>query len=155
MAEKKKKSKLEKLEQLEKTHSFIISFGDIYHYPRHQRAKKAIAKLKKFAYKHFRVNKNAVSISNALNERIWQHGREHVPRKISVKALLAEGKLKFYLESEKIEIAKREKKEEKPKEKELSEEEKKAAEEAKRRLGEKREKERAAEAAAIKLGTEK
>ncbi|MFA4855737.1 MAG: 50S ribosomal protein L31e [archaeon] len=150
MAKEKKKEKVaEKVER-----EFTVNLQEAYNYARPKRAKKALFFLRKFAFKHFRAAGNNVLISNAVNEFLWKQGREHVPRKIEVKIVFADGKANIFLKGEKIHLPK-EKKEEKPKAAEKKTGEEKAAEEEKeKRQEEKKMAEKAAEKAAIKKGRE-
>ena len=51
--------------------------------PRHRRAKRAVADIKKFAIKHMKSEE--IKIETDLNERIWNRGIRHPPRRITVK----------------------------------------------------------------------
>lgn len=149
---KAKKKKEEKVER-----NFVVGLKGIYNLPRPRRANKAIAFLKKFAFKHFRVKAENVSISNKLNEFIWQQGREHIPRKVEIKIVFIEdkaigGKASLFLKGEKVKLPKEEKKEEKKEKK--TEEEKKEEEEKEKKKEEKKMAEKSAEKAAIKRGKE-
>ena len=97
----KQKKKAEKLER-----QFVVGLQQVYSYPRPRRANKAIGLIKKFAYKHFRVEPENVLISNKVNQFIWENGREHVPRKIEIKAIVTEGKANLFLKGEKAKLAK-------------------------------------------------
>jgi len=146
MAKAKKKQE-EKIER-----NFVVGLKGICNLPRPRRANKAIAFLKKFAFKHFRAKAENVSISNKLNEFVWQQGREHVPRKVEIKIVFTGGKASLFLKGEKVKIPKEEKKGEKKKEK--TGEEKKEEEEKEKKKEEKKMAEKSAEKAAIKRGKE-
>lgn len=51
--------------------------------PRHRRAKRAVADIKKFATKHMKSEE--IKIETDLNEQIWNRGIRHPPRRITVK----------------------------------------------------------------------
>jgi len=134
---------------------YIVGLQPVYLFPRKKRARKAITLIKRFVFKHTRIGEEDVLISNKLNEAIWQYGREHIPRKLAIKVIEAEGKANVFLQSEKVKPpAKEEKKGEKKKE-EKTPEEIAAEEEKKRKEEEKKMVEKAAEAAAIKRGSSK
>ena len=143
---------------------FIVRLNKVFRAPRQKRANRAINFIKKFMRKHFKIKVEDVIISNKVNEFIWANGREHIPRKIKLKAVKDEQKVKVYLEQEiipkkeKKKGKKQEKKEEKtkPKQEKAKEKTKEGAKEAldqKRKLDEKRAMEKAAEKAAIKRKT--
>jgi len=66
--------------------------------------------LKRFIFKHLRIKAENVLISNKVNEYIWQNGREHIPRKIEIKVIVAKGKANIFLKGEKAKVPKEEKK---------------------------------------------
>lgn len=146
MAEKKKEKGLPAIEK-----NLTISLRHVFHFKRNERTIKAISFIKRTVTKHTRINPEFVLLSNKVNEEIWKHGRESVPRKISIKIILDKGKANVFMQNEKIELPKEEKKKEKKEEKK-TEDEKKAEEERERKKGEKRLVERAADTSAIKRG---
>ena len=133
--EKKKEEKVVKRE-------FIVGLQPVYKFPKPKRARKALTFLKRFVFKHFRVSAENVLISNKVNEFIWKNGREHIPRKIEIKVVIADGKANIFLKSEKVKKAKEEKKEEKPEK--LTAEEKAAVEEKEKKKEDKKLAEKAA-----------
>ena len=143
---KKKKKKEKKPEEKQ----FVVSFSKLFKTPKAKRARRAIKLLKRFAFKHFRVEEENVLISPAVNETIWKNGRENIPRRIEIKAIEAEGKLNIYLKDEKI--AKPKKEEKKKEKKKETKEEKEAKEEIEKKKKEKKAKEKAAEVSEIKRG---
>ncbi|MDP2974029.1 MAG: 50S ribosomal protein L31e [Candidatus Diapherotrites archaeon] len=145
MAEKKEKG----LPAIEK--NLTISLRRVFHFKRNERTIKAITFIKRTVTKHTRINQEFIRLSNKVNETIWQHGRESVPRKISIKIILDKGKANVFMHDEKVELPKEEKMKEK-KEGKKTEDEKKAEEEKERKKGEKRLVEKAADASAIKRG---
>ncbi|MBN2067163.1 MAG: 60S ribosomal protein L31 [Candidatus Diapherotrites archaeon] len=146
-----KKKKAEKKELEEK--KYTVGMQAVYKFPRPKRAIKALTHLKRFAFKHTRIKPEDILISNKVNEAIWEKGREHPPRKLEIKVIIAEGKANVFLQSEKIKPLK-EKKEEKKEEKK-TEEEIAIEEEKEKKKQEKKAVERAAEAAAMKRGQNK
>lgn len=146
---KKEKKKEEKAEEKQ----FVVSFSKVFRAPRPKRAFRAINFLKKFVFKHFRVEEDNVMISQAVNEKIWERGREHIPRRIEIKIVKEKEKARVYLKDEKIEKPKKEKAKEEPKKEEKKEEEKTAEEkETERKKEEKKAKEKAADVSQIKRG---
>ncbi|MEW6294684.1 MAG: 50S ribosomal protein L31e [Candidatus Diapherotrites archaeon] len=105
--------------------SYIVPLKEVFvKCSRGQRAKKAIAFLKKFIRKHKRVDLESISLSQELNESIWSRGIHNIPRRLEIELLEEEGKVIAFLKGEKElkewEKAKKEKKkaeEEKAKEK--------------------------------------
>ncbi|MCX6798984.1 MAG: hypothetical protein NTW59_02715 [Candidatus Diapherotrites archaeon] len=150
MAEKEKKERKENEEKAEEK-KFTVGLQKVYGFAEPRRMKKARTLLQRFAFKHCRVSAENVFFSNGLNQALWAHGREHPPRKISVKILLKGGKARVFLEGEKIELPEKEKKE-RGKEEKKTEEQIQAKEEAEKKLEEKKLAEKAAEAAAMKRG---
>ncbi len=151
MAKEKKKDE-KKLER-----EFTVGLQALLGCPRPKRANKAIYLLKRFAYKHFRAKAEDVLISNKVNEFLWQRGREKVPKKISIRAVVVDNKVNIFLKGEKVKAKKKEKTEKKKdekKEKKLTEEEKAAAAEKEKKKDEKKLAERSAEKAALKRGKE-
>jgi ribosomal protein L31E len=132
---------------------FVVGLQGLYNHPKPRRAKKGIALLKRFAFKHLRIAEENVLVSNNLNEFIWHKGRENVPRKVRITAVVSKGKANLFLKGEKIPKPKEEKKPEKKPEKK-TEEEKAAEEEKEKKKEEKKLAEKAAEKAAIKRGKE-
>ncbi len=146
---KKKQKKSEKLER-----SFVVGLQPVYSCPRPRRANKAIALLRRFVFKHFRIKSENVLISNAVNQFIWAQGRQHVPRKIEIRVIVSEGKANVFLKGEKVSLPKEEKKKPEKKEHKKTEEEKAAEEEKQKKKEEKKLAEKAAEKTAIKRGKE-
>lgn len=149
----KKDKKTEEKEKIER--EFVVPFAKLFDQPRKKRARKAIVCIQRFMFKHFRAKAENVSISPALNQAIWARGREHIPRRIEVKAVKEGEAVHVYLKGEKIEKPKEKKEEEKTKAGEKKEETKEEKEEIERKKEEKKAKEKAAEAAEIKRGTAK
>lgn len=104
----KEKKKEEKI--IEK--KFKVPLKSVYSAPRQKRARRAITALKRFMAKHVRAKPEDVLISLKVNEYIWSRGREHPPKHVEVKIIIAEGKTNVYLQTEKVK-AKTEKKSEK------------------------------------------
>lgn len=155
-----------------------FSLRELYRHPSPKRAKRAVLRLRRLLSKRFHIAEENVYISQRLNELIWAKGFSKVPRVVALRIVVEDGKLKTYLQDEKIEAPK--KKEEKkakeaPKEekeaKKAKVSEKKPVEEKRqaakteketsddkskaKKLEEKRLKEKAAEKAAIKRKLDK
>ncbi len=86
---------------------------------RRKRAKKAVAKIREFIWKHFRTKD--VKISSGVNEKIWQKGIENPPRRLRVFIEDKEGKVRVRLKDEKEEIKKETKEEKKVKKEKVKE----------------------------------
>jgi len=149
MAKEKKKQE----KRLER--EFTVGLQALLRCPRPKRANKAIYLLKRFAYKHFRAEAENVLISNKVNEFLWQRGREKVPRKISIRAVVVDNKVNIFLKGEKVKAKKEEKpKKAEKKEEKLTVEEKAAVAEKEKKKDDKKLAERSAEKAALKRGKE-
>ena len=135
-----------------KEKKLTVGLQKLYRFPREKRTAKAIGLLKKFVFKHTRVPEKEVLLSNKVNEAIWARGREHVPRKLDIKVIKAEGKANVFLQDENVTVPRKEKKGEKKEEKKTAED-KREEEERERKKEEKKTAEKAADAAAIKRGT--
>ncbi len=145
----KAKKKQEKLER-----EFVVGLQPVFDTPRSRRADKAISLIKRFIFKHFRIEAKDVLISNKVNEFVWQGGREKVPRKIEIKVIVTEGKANVFLRKEKASLPKKEEKAEKEPAEKKTEEEKKEEKEKEKKKEEKKMAEKAAEMAAMKRGTQ-
>ncbi|MFA6710809.1 MAG: 50S ribosomal protein L31e [Candidatus Methanomethylophilaceae archaeon] len=55
--------------------------------PRTQRAKRAVKEIREHVMRHMRVDEEHVWIDTALNEKLWENGIQHPPKKVSVKAV--------------------------------------------------------------------
>lgn len=141
------KKEAKKTERIEK--EFTVSLAKAFERSRKKRANKAIGFIRAFMKKNFRIEEEKVLLSNAVNNLVWKGGMEKIPRKIKVKAVLEEGKLRVLLPKEEFV----EKKEKKPLKKEKTEEEKQKEKEMQKKKEEKKEMEKEAEAMAIKRGT--
>jgi len=145
----KKKEKKEKTEATPEEKHYIVPLTAVYSAPRPKRARRAITCLKRFVFKHLRIDGKNTLISQKLNQAIWAKGREHIPRKIKIKVIKAEGKANIYLENEKIKKPKKEEKQ--PKEEKVGPKKSEAEEqEIQRKKEEKKAKEKAAEVTEIK-----
>mgnify|MGYP005842493331 FL=1 len=58
---------------------------DFIKVPKHRRAKRAITNIKNHIMKHMKVEE--VKLGKMLNEKIWGHGIQNPPGKITVKAI--------------------------------------------------------------------
>jgi len=96
---------------------YTVGLQPVYNFPKPSRTRKALTHLKRFIFKHLRIKAENVLISNKVNEYIWQNGREHIPRKIEIKVIVAKGKANIFLKGEKAKVPKEEKKKEKRREK--------------------------------------
>jgi len=107
---------------------YTVPLGEAYEAIRNKRAGKAVKILREFAGRHMKAEEEDVALSMALNEFIWKRSIQKPPRKVKVRLIKENGKVKAYLADEKIEEPKKEdkkkaeaKKEEKPAEKKTEE----------------------------------
>jgi ribosomal protein L31E len=84
-----------------------FSLRDLYRHPSPKRAKRAVLRLRRILSKRFHAAEDDVYISQKLNELIWAKGFSKVPRVIPLRIVQEEGKVRAYLQDEKIEIAKK------------------------------------------------
>ena len=108
-----------------------FSLRDLYKHPSPKRAKRAVVRLRRILSKRFHAAEADVYISQKLNELIWAKGFSKVPRVIPLRVVQEEGKVRAYLQDEKIEMFKKKevKKEAKEAPKEAKEPKAKVAEE--------------------------
>ncbi len=156
MADREKKGKTGKGQKEEKPVEklFTVGMQVVYNFPVTRRMAKANTFLRRFVFKHSRVREAGVFFSNGLNERLWERGREHPPRKLKIKVLLKGGRAFVFLQDEKAVLPEEEKgKEKKEEKKEKKTPEEEAAEKEAEKLKEdKKIAEKSAEAAAMKRG---
>jgi large subunit ribosomal protein L31e len=112
---------------------YTVPLGDAYRVPRVRRARRAVKLLREFVGRHMKAETEDVSLSNALNSHLWEKSAKKPPRRVKVRLIKENGKVRAYLADEKIE-EKKPKKEEKPKEEKKKPEEKKEVEEKKEEL---------------------
>ena len=99
-----------------------FSLRDLYRHPSPKRAKRAVLRLRRILSKRFHAAEADVYISQRLNELIWAKGFSKVPRVIPLRIVQEDGKVRAYLQDEKIEV---------PKKKEVKKEAKEAPKETK------------------------
>ncbi len=93
---------------------YTIPLGEAYQTVRPKRAKRAVMIVRDFISRH--MKSSAVSVSNALNSYIWKKSRQKPPRRVKVRALKEDAKVRVYLHDEQEQKPKKApaKKEEKP-----------------------------------------
>ncbi len=101
---------------------YTVPLGEAYEYVRTKRTRRAVKLLRKFIGKHMKAEDEDIILSIALNNYLWKRSMQKPPRRVKVRLIKEEDKVRAYLADEKIEEAKREekkpeKKEEKPEEK--------------------------------------
>ena len=64
---------------------YTIPLRDVKRVPRTKRSPKAMRYNREFIQKHMKTEE--VIIDQAVNEKIWERGREKIPSKIKVKAV--------------------------------------------------------------------
>lgn len=101
---------------------YTIPLTKAYDAVRTKRARRAVNLLRSFLIRHMKSEQ--ISISNALNSFMWQYSMQRPPRRVKVRAIREDGKVKAYLQDEKIEEKKEQKKEE-PKKPDAKKDEKK------------------------------
>ena len=94
---KPKEKKKKEIKIIEK--KFKIPLKSVYSAPRQKRARRAITAIKRFMAKHVRARPEDVLISTKVNEYIWSRGREHPPKFVEIKIIIAEGKTNVYLQT--------------------------------------------------------
>jgi len=135
--------------------NIIISLVSVMNTPKTKRTRRAMAKIRMTLAKKYHVDPGTVVISQKINHAIFERGIEKIPRRVSVMVQLDEGIPKAFFAGEKIPEKKKDEKKEK---KEKPKEEKKPVEtedeiEQGKKTKEKRERELAADKAAIKMKT--
>ena len=83
---------------------YTVPLGKAYEAIRLKRARRAVSLLRSFVSRH--MKSEDVAISNALNSFLWQHSIEAPPRKVKIRAIRENAKVKVYLHDEKLEAAK-------------------------------------------------
>jgi len=103
-----------------------VSFKELGHKPKPQRARQAIRYLKKALKKHLRKDPESITITSEVNEFIWKKGIHNLPTKIEVNVVEKDGIARIYLKEGKLlGIEKALEKESKEKKKTAKKEEKK------------------------------
>ncbi len=95
---------------------YTIPLGDAYEAIRNKRTRKAVKLIREFVGRHMKAEEEDIKLSMALNEYLWERSIQKPPRKVKVRLIKEDGKVKAYLADEKIEEPKKEEKKEKPKE---------------------------------------
>lgn len=103
----KLESKLERI--------YTVPLGKAYEALRTKRAQRSVKLLRAFVSRHMKSDE--VIISNTVNAFLWQHSIQKPPRKVKIRAIREDGKVKVYLTDEKIEDKKEQKQEKKPEQK--------------------------------------
>ena len=89
---------------------YTIPLREAYEAVRNKRAGKAVKLLRKFAGRHMKAEEEDVLLSMALNEYLWKRSIQKPPRKVKVRLIKEDGKVKAYLADEKIEEPKKDEK---------------------------------------------
>jgi len=110
---------VDKLERI-----YTIPLGKAYDVARNKRAGRAIKLLRAFAGKHMKADLEDVILSMALNEYVWERSIQKPPRRVKVRLIREDGKVRAYLADEKIETPKKEEKKKEEKKTETKKEEK-------------------------------
>jgi len=107
--EKKKKKKKEKDENIVEERIYTIPLGRALVRPPKKRAPRAITLIREFVIRHMKIDLSAkaeeergelpiLSISNAVNEKIWSRSIKKPPRKIRIRATKdKDGNVKVFL----------------------------------------------------------
>ena len=77
---------------------YTIPLRDVKNVPRTKRSPKAMRYIREFIQKHMKAED--VIIDTAVNEKIWERGREKIPSKIKVKAVEEDGTVEVTLVDE-------------------------------------------------------
>ncbi|MCX6802413.1 MAG: hypothetical protein NT067_04870 [Candidatus Diapherotrites archaeon] len=133
----------------------IISLVPVFTAPKGKRARRAMRKIRVDLEKRFHADKEAIFISAGINHAVFEKGFIKIPRRIAIMVESEKGKVRAFLEGEKLPVKKEEKKEKKEEKKSKEEKKEDTEEQAEleRKKKEKHEKELAAEKTAIKLKT--
>ncbi len=100
MAEEKKDSK--KLERI-----YTVNLSKAYEYLHTRRTERAVVLLRAFLARHFKVRKEVVSISEGINSLLWRDSIQKPPRRIKIRGVLEDAKLKAWLIGEEESLAKK------------------------------------------------
>ncbi|MFP3950383.1 MAG: 50S ribosomal protein L31e [Candidatus Micrarchaeia archaeon] len=106
---------------------YVVPLRTAYDTPRTSRSRKAVKILQGFISRHMKAEKGDISISEGVNKLIWKRGIQKPPRKIKVRAIKEEEKVKVMLLEEKPEEVKEEKAPEKKEAKKPEKKEENAA----------------------------
>lgn len=131
----------------------IVSLVPVFNAPKGKRARRAMKKIRVDLEKRFHADKEAIFISAGINHAVFEKGFIKIPRRIAIMVEFEKGKVRAFLEGEKLPVKKEEKKEKKEEKKTKEETEEQA--EIERKKKEKHAREMAAEKAAIKLKTDR
>ncbi|MFH1234762.1 MAG: hypothetical protein V1493_04080 [Candidatus Diapherotrites archaeon] len=131
----------------------IISLVPVFTAPKGKRARRAMKKIRVDLQKRFHADKEAIFISAGINHAVFEKGFIKIPRRIAIMVESEKGKVRAFLEGEKLPVKKEEKKEKKEGKKTKEETEEQA--EIERKKKEKHAMEMAAEKTAIKLKTDR
>lgn len=83
MAERTSRSKVEELER-----EYIIPLRASQHQPsRKRRAGHAVNTIRRFVQRHMKSDIENVWIDPRLNKFLWEHGVQHIPSRVRVKAI--------------------------------------------------------------------
>jgi len=93
----------EKLERI-----YTVPLGKAYDVSRNKRAPRAVKLLKEFISRHMKAQMDLVFLSNSLNSLVWGRSIQKPPRRIKIRVIKSDGKVRAYLPEE--QTAKEEKK---------------------------------------------
>lgn len=77
---------------------YTIPLRDVKRVPKTKRSPKAMKYIREFIEKHMKTDD--VIIDQAVNEKIWERGREKIPSRIKVKATEEDGTVEVTLVDE-------------------------------------------------------
>lgn len=120
----------EKIERI-----YTIPLGKAYEHTRTKRTPRAVKLLRQYVSQH--MKSDDVLLSNRLNNLIWERSIQRPPRKVKVRVIKSDGKVKVYLPDEMSDDEIKAKKEKEVKER---------AEKLKKEMEEKKKKEKPKEA---------
>jgi large subunit ribosomal protein L31e len=98
----------EKLERI-----YTVPLGKAYDYTRTKRTPRAVKLLKEFISRHMKADLGNVLLSNSLNNHIWGRSIQKPPRRVKIRVIKSDGKVRAYLPEEPTEAEKKPGKEEK------------------------------------------
>lgn len=89
---------------------YTVPLGDAYETIRRKRTPRAVKLLRAFIGRHMKADGEKIVLSGALNGYLWQHSIAKPPRRVKVRLIKDEGKIRAYLADEKVEEPKKEEK---------------------------------------------
>ncbi|MDE1797911.1 MAG: 50S ribosomal protein L31e [Candidatus Micrarchaeota archaeon] len=96
MAEATDNRKLERI--------YTVPLRKAFDYLRTRRVERAVKLVRAFVSRHFKVEEKNVRISEGVNSLLWRDSIQKPPRRIKIRGVLADGKVKAWLVGEEEEL---------------------------------------------------